>query len=88
MQGGSGGILPLDRGLGGAPTGPRDLGGWTSKRGAGLETALWTPDLAGLGQEMVRPTLALTCSELAHGLLVLGCCVGRAEASAATCSLA
>ena len=57
-----------------------------SKTGAELEMAPWAPDSAGPGWEITRPRLALTFSELAGGLLLLGCCVGRAEASAATCS--
>lgn len=36
----------------------------------------------------MRTRLALTYSELAQGLLVLGCCGGQAEAPEATCSLA
>lgn len=31
----------------------------------------------GLGWEMVRPRLALTFSELARGLPVLGCCIAE-----------
>lgn len=34
-------------------------------------------DLAGLRWETVRPRLALTFSELAKGLPVLGCCIGE-----------
>lgn len=46
--------------------------GRVSKAEAGREMALWFPDLAAPGQEMVTPRLALTFFEFAEGLLVLG----------------
>lgn len=81
MQGEGAGTWHLDRG---ARRGPHRAGGL----GAKLETTPWAPDLAGPGWGRMRPRPALTFSEVAEGLLLLGCCVGQAGASAATCSLA
>lgn len=59
--------------------GPHRAGGCgrVNKAGAKLEVAPWAPDLAGPGWEVMRTRLAPTFSELAEGLLVLGCCVGQ-----------
>lgn len=51
--------------------------GGRSKAEAEPEMALWALVLAGPQWEVARPRLALTFSELAKGLPVLGRCVGE-----------